>query len=325
MGCHRKFFLILFSLFLLLSSCRTFLPKNGLPTLTNPTSTQITFSPSLTPVASASPGRIPQPLPTNTTSPSPTSQHLPSSTPLPSLHACAVSDQSKTSIYLDENPAVKLRTGPGCEYPGFADTLAKPDPLSFFSVLGKKGDWWLVDVCRESPLWIFAPSIGNNIQGEAENIPAIADITPVSTVSATAALSAGPSGITAAGAILVRFFDHLNAREYEQAASIFGGGYGIVRMWNSDVNPQDFPTLLLRGCEWNGFYCSLKIKQTLEINQVSAMVYEIEVEFQKEDGTLYQLYSMADPNAPPRISFTYTVVQDCDGRFYVIDWPIFTG
>jgi len=234
-------------------------------------------------------------------------------------------DSNQPSIYLDENRAVKLRLGPGCEYPSFSQALKKQDPLSFFFVTGKMGDWWQVDMCSDAPLWVFAPSIGNNLRGEAGTIPVITNLPPEPPLSATATLLSGPPALDAASSTLVQFFEHLQAGKYDQADRLFDGGYGIVRMWNEDVDPLDTPTLLMRGCEWNGFLCSVRVRQVLEVEALSIKEYRVTVNFKNQDGSLFGLHNLADLTAPPRTAFTFTVVQDCDGQFYVIDWPIYTG
>ena len=204
--------------------------------------------------------------------------------------------------------------------------MEKPDPLSFFNVLGGIGDWWQVDVYLDSPAWVFGPSIAlNNRIGEMQAIPVLSSPSPLPAGTVSPTPLTRQKAEETASEVLITFFDHLRAREYAQAVRLFGGGYGIVRMWNEDVDPQDFQTLMLRGCEWNGFNCSLQVSQVLETEQISPLEYRIQVEFQTEAGDLFKFYNMADPDALPKTSFTFTVIQDCDGKFYVIDWPIYTS
>lgn len=70
-------------------------------------------------------------------------------------------------------------------------------------------------------------------------------------------------------------------------------------MWNEDVDPLDTPTLLMRGCEWNGFLCSVRVRQVLEVEALSIKEYRVTVNFKNQDGSLFGLHNLADLTAPP--------------------------
>ncbi len=141
----------------------------------------------------------------------------------------------------------------------------------------------------------------------------------------TAAFAEIPANsmINEASDTLVTFFDLLYAKRYEEAVQLFAGGYGILINWNSDIDPQDFPSLLMRGCEWNGFICDLRVNQVIQAEQISPLEFHILVEFISEDGSIYQRYVPQGTNGTYNSHFTFHVVRDCEGRLWVVDWPFY--
>ena len=92
-------------------------------------------------------------------------------------------------IYLDEIPAFAIRQGPGCEYPVALGRLFKTDPLAFFDVLGKQGDWLSVDLCNNAQGWVFSPAINDvNMDVNLDDLPVLAP--PATPVSSCASFSA---------------------------------------------------------------------------------------------------------------------------------------
>lgn len=199
------------------------------------------------------------------------------------------------------------------------EEVTRPDPLRYFDVLGKQGDWLLVDLCNSLEGWVFAPSIAGL------NLDVDMDVLPVLTPPATPAilqtmLPANQASLDQAKRTLVAFFELLYDKNYEEAAKIFGGGYGIAIMWNPDVDPDDHPTLLMRACEWNGFQCFVRVDRIANAAQISPMEYRFTVEFVNEDGTLYQRRDAQDNKVS---QFIFKVVRDCNGKYLVVTWPFY--
>lgn len=222
-------------------------------------------------------------------------------------------------VYLDPYPVVKLRSGPGCEYPMYERAVTRPAPFLFSPVIGTFGDWLLVDLCNGDEAWTFSPAIAvlNRDFTEEPILPLTPPPLPAAE-NGMMPLVDTPDMLAEAGTTLAEFFDHLNQKNYPAAVELFAGGYGILVNWNSDIEPTDYPALMMRGCEWNGFQCYLQLDEIISAEQVSPMEYKFLVSFINEDGSRYGRNGAGDINVT---TFLYRVVRDCDGEFYVVDWP----
>lgn len=220
------------------------------------------------------------------------------------------------SVYLDETPAFAVRQGPGCEYEPATTISIKEDPLIFFDVLEKQGDWILVDFCHDTQGWVFAPSIDDiNIHLNLVDFPITPGVSPTKLTPPSDQVS-----INRAKDILTNFFDFLYNKKYEEAAELFSGGYGMIIMWNPDVNPQDHSSLLKTACEYDDFQCSLRVSQVVKEEQISPMEYHFTVEFIKEDESIYE---RPDNNGEMVSQFLFHVVRECNGKYFVVDWPFY--
>jgi hypothetical protein len=220
------------------------------------------------------------------------------------------------SVYLDEMPVFAIRQGPGCEYESAPPRIIKDDPLAFFDILEKRGDWLLVDFCNDKQGWVFAPAIDDiNIHLNMDDFSAIPGISPTKPAHLTER-----SSLDQARDTLISFFDLMHNKNYEEAAEIFSGGYGIILMWNPDIDTQDHPSLLRTACEYDDFQCSLRVSQIIKEEQISPMEYYFTVELIKKDGSVYQR-----PNNNGEIisQFVFRVVKDCNEKYFVVDWPFY--
>ena len=313
----KKILVLIVTVFVI-TSCRVdYFESTASPQISKPSIVSFTEKPELT-ITPAAPG-IETPLVTHS-KPDPTSASTQETISAPTEESCGVISNGR-SVYLDEYPTFEIRQGPGCEYEELAGKLVKPFPFLFFEVLGKQGDWLLVDLCENKQGWVFAPAIANiNLDVVLDDLAVITP-PPPSGISPTGLPdNQNEDSIDQARKTLVTFFDHLYNKNYSDAVEVFGGGYGIVINWNSDVDPSDYPTLLMRGCEVNGFQCFLRVNRIIEEVQVSAMEYHFTVEFIMSDGTIYQ---RSGPNEETITQFTFRVARDCNGSFYVIDWPFY--
>lgn len=220
------------------------------------------------------------------------------------------------SVYLDETPAFAIRQGPGCEYEATHPVIIKNDHLAFFDIIKKEGDWFLVGLCNDQLGWVFAPAIDDiNIHLDPDDFPATAGVSPTQQTPRT-----DKRAIEQAKNTLTSFFDLLYQKKYPEAAELFSGGYGMIIMWNSIVDPQDHSSLLSTACEFNDFQCSLRISRVVEEEQISPMEYNFIVEFIREDGSIYQ---RPDNNGAESSQFSFRVVKDCNEKYFVVDWPFY--
>jgi hypothetical protein len=280
-----------------------------------PESSALTLKPSLSLTATALATDQPDPNP----SPSPLVSLTPLSTATQAVSCGKILPDN--SVYLDQSPAFAVRQGPGCQYPEFSGEIIKPQPITFFNILGSYQDWLLIDLCNEMQGWIFAPTIDqSNLQYSLEQLPLITPEPPPQPRDAASPTNDSEESIHQAGETLVAFYEMLNQQNYEAAVELFGGGYGIVINWNPDVDPNDHATLLMRGCEVNGFLCILRIGKIVNADQISPLEYHFMVEFNKPDGSIFQ---RKGPNDTLVTQFLFRVVRDCGGKFLVVDWPFY--
>ena len=235
---------------------------------------------------------------------------------LTASEACPTNGVYGPSVYLDETTAFAIRQGPGCEYEATHPRIVKNDPLAFFDILEKQGDWLLVDLCNDQQGWIFAPAIDDiNIHLDPNDFPGTAGVSPTQPAANT-----DKRAIEQARNTLTSFFDLLYHKKYAEAAELFSGGYGMIIMWNANVDPRDHSSLLSTACEFNDFQCSLRVSRVVQEEQISPMEYNFIVEFIREDGSIYQ---RPDNNGPETSQFSFRVVKDCNEKYFVVDWPFY--
>ena len=71
-------------------------------------------------------------------------------------------------------PSLASAKAPGCAYPVLRERLVKPEPLAFYDLLGKNGDWWLVDLCEGEQGWILGSAVASNDRrGTIDSLPVI--------------------------------------------------------------------------------------------------------------------------------------------------------
>ena len=127
-----------------------------------------------------------------------------------------------------------------------------------------------------------------------------------------------------AHASLVSFFELLNAKEYNKAASIYGGSYDGLQDINPSVDPADHAKLLENACEINGNKCYLVRSATFMEAQGDTFIFQ--VEFNNPDGSLFVRGPCCGANEtemPPESQFEYKVKKTTNGKFLVMDLPIY--
>lgn len=120
---------------------------------------------------------------------------------------------------------------------------------------------------------------------------------------------------------LIAFFDFLNQGQYDEAAELYGGGYEILVEFNPALDPADRPALLKNGCEVNGLQCLTVLTADFK-GTTSEGAYLFLVQFKNADG---ELFVQQTPNAPPAFTFEYRVQKTSDGKFVVLDLPVYVN
>lgn len=134
-----------------------------------------------------------------------------------------------------------------------------------------------------------------------------------------------PSTAGEALAVLTRFFDLLNAKQYAEADLLYGGDYEQMQIYSPDVDPSDHASLWVGACERAGLQC-LKVRNAT-FQTLQGDTYIFQVEFSNADGSLFVLGPCCgadETEMPPVSQFEYRVARAEDGTFRVMDLPPYT-
>ena len=127
-----------------------------------------------------------------------------------------------------------------------------------------------------------------------------------------------------AGQALTRFFSELSNGNYSEAARLYGGSYEILEDFNPDLELDDHVTMWENGCQINGLQC-ITIR-TITFNELlDTGEYEFTVEFNDPAGNLFILEACCgeNPTTAPQFQFKYRVMEAGEGKFLVLDLPIY--
>ncbi|NUQ86747.1 MAG: hypothetical protein HUU11_18770 [Anaerolineales bacterium] len=123
---------------------------------------------------------------------------------------------------------------------------------------------------------------------------------------------------------LVAFFDSLNQGQYAEAAESYGGDYEVLIYHNPTLDPDDHAALWMNACTINGAQC-LPVR-TATLKEQFGDEYVFVVEFSNPDGTLFVLGPCcggSETDFPPVSQFEYRVQKTADGKFVVLDLPVY--
>ena len=123
---------------------------------------------------------------------------------------------------------------------------------------------------------------------------------------------------------LIRYFDSLEADEFEEAADLYGGSYELLYSYNPDLDPDDREELLARACHQNGFQClQVQIATFNELTEKGEYIFT--VQFLDAEGELFVLGPCCgeEPESPPEFQFEYRVVKNGYGDYQVLDLPVY--
>lgn len=124
---------------------------------------------------------------------------------------------------------------------------------------------------------------------------------------------------------LAAYFDSLNQADYEATIELYGGSYEGMIDSNPSLDPDDRPALWENACTINGNECDLLVR-TMEFKQRTGDEYSFIVEFNNPDGTLFTLGPCCGGSAtdfPPVSQFEYRVKKLSNGKFAVLDMPVY--
>jgi hypothetical protein len=122
---------------------------------------------------------------------------------------------------------------------------------------------------------------------------------------------------------LIDFFEQLSKGNYTQASELYGGTYETLLSWNPDLNPNDTATLWKNGCQVNGMQC-LTVRSATFKQRAENGDYLFIVEFSNPDGSLFSPGGCCgDTTTPSTSQFEFRVGRGNDGKFRVMDSPIY--
>ena len=131
-----------------------------------------------------------------------------------------------------------------------------------------------------------------------------------------------PSTANEAHDALVNFLTLLHTKKYADAAPLYGGDYEQLKVFNTEINPEDHVALWTWACDNQLLQC-LEVRSATFEQQVGDS-YVFQVEFSNADGSLFVLGPCCGANEtemPPVSQFEYTVTRNPDGKFAVMNMP----
>ena len=131
-----------------------------------------------------------------------------------------------------------------------------------------------------------------------------------------------PSTTSEARDVLVNFLTLLHTKSYADAVPLYGGDYEQLKVFNTEINPQDHLALWTWACNNQLLQCLEVRSATFEQQIGDSFIFQ--VEFSNADGSLFVLGPCCGSNAtemPPVSQFEYTVMRNTDGKFVVMNMP----
>lgn len=132
-----------------------------------------------------------------------------------------------------------------------------------------------------------------------------------------------PDAKEAAEATLYAFHDLLNAGDYEQAVSLFGGSYEMLEDYNPNIEPLDKVGLLEAGCQFNGLVC-LQVFNAGFVRVIDQHEFVYEVTFKNADETPFEMGPCCgedEDDMALQSIFVVHVVCDVSNSCQVMDLP----
>ena len=131
-----------------------------------------------------------------------------------------------------------------------------------------------------------------------------------------------PSTASEAHDVLVNFLTLLHAKNYTDAAPLYGGEYEQLQVFNTEIDGNDHVALWTWACDHQLLQC-LEVRSAT-FKELRGDSYIFQVEFNNPDGSLFVLGPCCGANEtemPPVSQFEYTVSRNADHRFVVMNMP----
>jgi len=131
-----------------------------------------------------------------------------------------------------------------------------------------------------------------------------------------------PSTASEAHDVLVNFLTLLHAKNYTDAAPLYGGEYEQLQVFNTEIDGNDHVALWTWACDHQLLQC-LEVRSAT-FKELRGDSYIFQVEFNNPDGSLFVLGPCCGANEtemPPVSQFEYTVSRNADHRFVVMNTP----
>lgn len=123
---------------------------------------------------------------------------------------------------------------------------------------------------------------------------------------------------------LIEFFDRLSRGSYDEVDQFYAGDYVWMMNNNPSVNPANHGDLWENACTLNGLKC-LAVR-TATLIEHTGNEYVFLTEFNNPDGSRFVLGPCCGATAaemPPISQFAYHVRKTGDGKFVVLDMPVY--
>ena len=131
-----------------------------------------------------------------------------------------------------------------------------------------------------------------------------------------------PSTMAEAHDVIVNFLTLLNAKQYADAAPLYGGEYEQLQIFNSEIDSADHVALWASACDNQLLQC-LAVR-SITFKELRGDSYVFQVEFSNLDGGLFVLGPCCgadETEMPPVSQFEYTVSRNADMKFVVMNTP----
>jgi hypothetical protein len=135
-----------------------------------------------------------------------------------------------------------------------------------------------------------------------------------------------PEDIDQASLALKGYFNALRFGRYREAVGWFGGSYETLAAMNPDTPAGDEAGLFSSACTANGFFC-LGVDSALLERVTEDGRYLFQVSFTDPEGNLFILNPCCGADLevqPPVWLFRYSVQRDQNGRFKVVELPVYS-
>ncbi len=271
----------------------------------------------------ARPIAISSPRPEVLPSPIPISPVTPTITGTPTLTVTDVPSPIAALKIVPESEVI-VRTHPYT----WANVIDRLQPGRSYTVLGQFIDWYLVALEDGKSGWVHQISYLNEQfdPTQAPQMNMFIPDAPTATPHCTpASIPNKWQALKQAQAALETFITLLNAEDYTGAAQWYGGDYLVLQDQHWNIDPLDHAGLFHNACQITGYRC-YKLKRIVSAQIAGPGHFTFEVEFQNPDGSLWVMGPCCGGDAtrfPPKSRFTYDVVLDCQGRYWVLDLPIY--